>query len=116
MKSTLVKRHALIGLAALATVLTANLALATPEGDGTRTLVVRYSDLDLSQARDERRLYSRIKIAARSVCDNSPNSDLARLAQYEKCIAHAVTNAVDTVNATQLTEIRQADTRLVSRN
>jgi UrcA family protein len=116
MKSTLVKRNALIGLAALTAALTVGLASATTVDDEPRTLVVRYSDLDLSQPRDAHRLYARIKTAARSVCDNSPDSDLARLAQYEKCVAHAVTNAVETINAAQLTEIRENDTKLASRD
>lgn len=117
MKSSLVvKRYALVGIAALAAVLTANLASATPEDDGPRTLVVRYSDLDLSQPGDARRLYARIKVAARSVCDNSPSSDLMRLAQYEKCMNQAIRRAVGTVNAAQLNKIREADSGLASRN
>lgn len=116
MKSTPVKRRALVGIAALVAVLTANLASATPEDDGPHALVVRYSDLDLSQPGDARRLYARIKLAAQSVCDYSPSMDLVRLAKIKECMGHAVTHAVDAVNASQLTEIRQADTSLVSRN
>jgi UrcA family protein len=115
MKTTFVKGHVLSGLAAVAVALSANLACAGPRDDGPRTLVVRYLDLDLSQPRDARRLYGRIKSAARAVCENAPYRDMAGLDLYEKCVAHAVTAAVKTVNAAQLSQVSAGDTRLVSR-
>jgi UrcA family protein len=115
MKTTLVKRHALGGLAALAVALTANLACAAPGDFGPRTALVHYSDLDLSQPKDARRLYGRIKAAAREVCDNAPYKDLSSLRQYEMCVAHAVANAVQFVNATEVTRVHEGDARLVSR-
>jgi UrcA family protein len=99
MKPTIAKRHALIGLATLAAVLTVNLASATPADDSVRSVVVRYSDLDLSQPADARRLYDRIKKAARAVCEANPFSDLAQLAQYRMCVSRAVRDAVDKVAA-----------------
>jgi UrcA family protein len=91
------KRHLLIGLTALAAALTANLASAAPAEGEVKTLVVRYSDLDLSQPKDAHRLYVRIQHAARLVCDNFPTSDLARLAIYERCMKNAISNAVSQV-------------------
>src|SRR3569833_49148 len=64
------KRHALIAMAALATALMANLASATTVHGEANEAVVHYSDLDLSRPKDVRRLYRRIRIAAREVCEN----------------------------------------------
>ena len=66
------QRHLFIGLVALAGALSATLvSAATPENSDLRTLVVRYSDLDLSQPQDAHRLYMRIERAAQLVCDSS---------------------------------------------
>jgi UrcA family protein len=107
MKST-AKRHALIGIATFAAVATVNLAAATPEADGPRSTVVHYTDLDLSRPSDARRLYSRIKRAARTVCYNSPSSDLKRLREYDECLGQAVTAAVEKVQSEQVSAIRRA--------
>jgi UrcA family protein len=107
MKST-AKRHAPIGIATLAAVATANLAAATPEAAETHSTVVHYEDLDLSRPKDARRLYGRIKKAARTVCDNHPLSDFKRLTEYEKCLEQAVTEAVEKVQSEQVTAIHRA--------
>jgi len=77
--------------------------------------VVNYSDLDLSRPRDAHRLYSRIKHAARQVCDNYPSSDLHLLKAYETCLTKAINDAVAQVQSVQLAEIQRADMRF-SRN
>lgn len=107
MKST-AKRYALLGIATLAAVATANLATAAPETDEPRSTVVRYGDLDLSRPEDARRLYGRIKRAARTVCDNHPLSDFKRLDEYEKCLGQAVGEAVEKVQSEQVTAIHRA--------
>jgi UrcA family protein len=107
MKST-AKRHALIAIGTLAALAGANLAAASPEVGETRTTVVRYTDLDPSRPADARRLYDRIKRAARAVCDNDPSSDLERLREYEKCLGQAVTEAVEKVQSEQVSAIRRA--------
>jgi UrcA family protein len=106
MKST-AKRHAFIAtLVALATV---NLAAAsTPEAEKPQSIVVRYSDLDPSRPEDARRLYARIKRAARAVCFNDPNSDLQRLIAYEECLGRAMTEAVEKVQSEQVSAILHA--------
>jgi UrcA family protein len=106
-KST-AKRHALVGIATLAAVATANLATATAETDEPRSTVVRYGDLDLSRLADARRLYGRIKRAARAVCDNHPLADFKRLDEYEKCLGRAVSEAVEKVQSEQVTAIYRA--------
>jgi UrcA family protein len=105
MNSAIVKGYALAAVA-LTAVLTAHAAWAAPEDSGPRTAVVRYSDLDLSQSHDVKRLYERIKSAAQEVCDNNPGSDLRRLTIYKSCIRDAVSNAVSQLRSTN---IRQAE-------
>jgi UrcA family protein len=102
------KRRALVGIAALAAVATVNLASAAPEGDEPQSVVVRYADLDPSRPEDARRLYSRIKRAARKVCYNSPSSNLDRLIIYEECLEQAITAAVDKVRSEQVSAILRA--------
>ena len=102
------KRRALITIAALAAVATANLASAAPEGDEPRSVIVRYADLDPSQPGDARRLYSRIKRAARKVCDNYPSSNVQRLMIYDECLGRAITAAVAQVRSEQVNAVLRA--------
>ena len=110
------KRHALLGIATLAALATANLATARPEADEPRSTVVRYGDLDLSRPEDARRLYGRIKRAARRVCDNQPSSDSKRLKEYERCLGQAVTEAVEKVQSEQVTAIHRAHNPRMARS
>ena len=109
------KRHGLITMAALATVLTANLASAAPADSEPRQAVVHYSDLDLSSAKDARRLYSRIRIAARMVCENFRSPDFQRVRVYRECMDKAVTEAVAKVQSAQVAAIAGADTQHLSK-
>ena len=111
MKSVLAKGCALAAIA-LAPVLTAHAATPAPwPAEETTRVVVQYKDLDLSQNKDAKRLYWRIVKAARIACDNDPESDLRRLASYEKCMRDAVNNAVAQVNSSQLSTVHQAQLR-----
>ena len=64
------KRRALIAIAALAAALTANPASATSVDDEVRRAAGALPDLDLSRPEDAHRLYTRIRGAAREVCEN----------------------------------------------
>jgi UrcA family protein len=110
------KRHVLIVIGMLAAVTTVNLAAATPAAEAPRSRVVRYADLDLSRPEDARRLYGRIKRAARAVCDNEPFSDLERLRDYDKCLRQAVTEAVEKLHSEEVSAIpRTRDQRQAGR-
>ncbi len=116
MNSAIAKACALMSLG-LAAVLTAPMAsAATPGPDDVKTVVVSYQDLDLSQPKDAHRLFGRITRAARSACDNNPDSDLGRLAAYKSCMHTAITNAVSRVNSPQLTGVYRTEIRRVSRS
>jgi UrcA family protein len=102
MMKSIVIRHALIGIVTLTAMWAVNGAVATTQTSEPQRAVVRYTDLDPSRPEDARRLYRRIKRAARAVCDNYPSSDLVRLREYEKCLDHAVTEAMAKVQSEQV--------------
>jgi UrcA family protein len=108
MKSTIAKRCALICVATVAAGLAVNQASAAPSDEAVKSVVVRFSDLNLAQPQDAQVLYSRIQRAAHEACADAESVDLARFARYHNCIDQAVTNAVATVNVHQVTEIHQA--------
>ena len=116
MKSIIAKHCALLATATLATGLTVDHASAASEYDEPRNVVVRFSDLNLSQPQDAATLYNRIQRAARKACENDEAPSLARLRQFHKCVDQAVTNAVAQVSSRQLTEIHEAQSHHQSRS
>ena len=78
---------------------------------------VRFSDLDITKSEGAKVLYSRIRAAARDVCEMSTAGDpILRLA-VKGCIEKAVDKAVKDVNAPMLTYLRfgTTDVRLASK-
>ena len=116
MKSTLAKRCALIGIATLAAGVAVNQASAATRDDTPRSVVVRYSDLNLSQPQDARTLYDRIQRAARVACRDISSWDLARVGRFHSCVDRAVTNAVAAVSAREVTAIHEAQSQRQSRS
>jgi UrcA family protein len=116
MKSSIAKRCALIGVATVAAGLAVNQASAAPSDSEPTQVVVRYSDLDLSQPHDARTLYTRIRIAAREACGDVYRDDLARIVKFDACMEQAVTAAVAKVSSPQVSEIHQAQTQRLSRS
>jgi UrcA family protein len=116
MNPNIAKRCALIGIATLAAGLAVNQASAAPWDDTPRSVVVHYSDLNLSQPQDARKLYGRIKEAAREACGDISSADLARFGQFHNCVDHAVTNAVAAISARQVKEIHEAQSQRQSRS
>ena len=116
MKSIIAKHCALLATATLATGLTVDHASAASAYDEPKNVVVRYSDLNLSQPQDASTLYNRIQRAARVACENGEAESLARLQRFHKCIDQAVTNAVATISSQRLTEIHETQTHHQSRS
>ena len=108
MKSTIAKYCALVGIATLAAGLSTNQASAASSDDIVKSVVVRYSDLNLSEPKDASALYARIRRAALVACGEVGPNQLARLPQFQKCVDQAVANAVAHVNSQQVTEIHEA--------
>jgi UrcA family protein len=116
MKSTIAKRCALICVATIGAGLAVNQASAASSDDALRSVVVRYSDLNLAKPQDARTLYARIQTAARLACGDVENADLARFARFHNCINDAVTKAVSSVNIQRVTEIHEAQSQHQSRS
>ncbi len=117
MKSIIAKHCALLATATLATGLTVDHASAASAlDDEPKNVVVRYSDLNLSQPQDASTLYNRIQRAARVACENGEAESLARLQRFHRCVDQAVTNAVATINSQRLTEIHETQTHHQSRS
>jgi len=70
------------------------------------TKAVRFDDLDISKAAGAKALYRRIQAAAKEVCPLYMSSDLHLVAVQRACIEQAIDNAVRSVNAVALTELR----------
>jgi UrcA family protein len=91
-------------LLAAACLLTGSLGVAqaaSPTND-VPTVVVSYTDLDLSTTEGVQTLYKRISIAAREVCPFEDTRDLARMAIAYKCRQASVSRAVRDIHSPQL--------------
>ena len=103
---TFIKRGALLGIALLCT----GVALADQDGH-VIPQAVRYSDLDLSRPEDAKKLYERIRVAAKVVCENYDRIELAGHRQFLQCRSSAVDAAVRKVGSDQLTAIHLGRTK-----
>jgi UrcA family protein len=88
------------GAAALCTLSTSAGAAEEPLPSTT----VRFADLDVAKPAGAKILYRRIQAAARQVCRGSRDDRL--LAVERACIEQAIDNAVRSVDAVALTELR----------
>ncbi len=98
---TLVKRGLLFGVVLLC----AGTALADPVNSKEDGVAVHYSESDLTRPQGALKLYRRIKVAARTACDQYDSIEPARREIYRRCYLTAVDNAVRKVGADTLTEI-----------
>lgn len=109
MNSSIAKRCAHIAIATLAVGLTVSHAWAAAPDDSlvARSVVVHYSDLDLSRPKDVHTLYYRLHAAARLVCTSigAQDYDLAALNEYHRCVRQAMENAVASVSSEGLTQV-----------
>jgi UrcA family protein len=91
---------------ALITAITTSLAIATHASASSaesETRLIRYADLDLSQDTDVRRLYHRIRTAAREACGGSYLLAPVMSRGLKRCAEDATARAVARVNAPSLT-------------
>jgi UrcA family protein len=69
----------------------------------TASVVVGYSDLDLTDAHGARTLYARLRAAAREVCGTKPDPrELRQYANYEACYSRALHKAVHRIDSERL--------------
>jgi UrcA family protein len=78
-------------------------ALADEQTPPTET--VKYADLDISQSAGAQVLYHRIQAAAREVCPLTSNT-IDMVTAEHACINKAIDDAVKSVNAVALTQLR----------
>ncbi len=116
MKSTIVKRCVLMGVATLAAGLAVSQASAAPSESEAPHIVVRYSDLNLSQPEDARTLYGRIRRAAREACRDVGLDDVWFGMKFHNCVDRAVTNAVAKISSPRVNEIHEARGQFLSRS
>ncbi|MDP9012702.1 MAG: UrcA family protein [Pseudomonadota bacterium] len=101
-----------MGTAALCTALSSSV-----EAQDAPSKTVRFSDLDITKSDGAKVLYSRIRAAARNVCELHTGTDAIQRLAIKACIDKAVDKAVKDVNAPMLTYLRfgSADLRLASK-
>ncbi len=82
------------------------LAILSPSqaAEGPQSRTVQFADLDLTREEGAAALFSRVRSAAKSVCDGYISRDLIRRQLYIDCYATAMSNAVATVNEPALTD------------
>ncbi|HEY4446323.1 MAG TPA: UrcA family protein [Steroidobacteraceae bacterium] len=101
-----------MGTAALSAVLS-----TSAEAEDVPSKTVRYSDLDITKSDGAKVLYSRIRAAARDVCEPAIVSDPILRMAIKACVDKAIDKAVKDVNAPMLTYLRfgSTDVRLASK-
>jgi len=101
-----------MGAAALCTTLSTSV-----KAEDAPSKTVRFSDLDITKSDGAKVLYSRIRAAARNVCELSTGTDPILRVAIKGCIEKAVDKAVKDVNAPMLTRLRfgSTDVQLASK-
>jgi UrcA family protein len=84
-------------------------AHATPPQD-VPSVVVHFTDLDLSRSEGAAVLYRRLKGAAERVCAPLDDRSVARQMRYEACVQEAISTAVAKVNQPTLNADYEAKT------
>ena len=101
-----------MGTAALCSALSTSAA-----AEDVPTKTVRFHDLDITKSDGAKVLYSRIRAAARDVCEFSTGADPILRAAIKACMDKAIDKAVKDVNAPMLTYLRfgSTDVRLANK-
>jgi UrcA family protein len=102
----------MFGAAAAALVFSgfANAKDATRVGTEPAKIEISYADLNLSQTDKASELYTRIERAARNVCHVATGPDAHALMLERRCVATAVSDAVQDVGNANLTAVHYART------
>ncbi len=86
-------------LVAVAAFITCSVTVAQADTSDTRSILVKFADLDTSNAQGAATLYWRINSAAKSVCiDLEPGRELARVSRYTSCVHTALSEAIVTID------------------
>jgi UrcA family protein len=74
------------------------------------TKIVAYGDLNLETEAGAKVLYSRLRNAAKDVCEPMESRNLSRKNLWQSCFDNALTNAVVQVNQTRVTALHNRTT------
>lgn len=85
---------------ALSCAAAAFMVVSVPAVAGEKTRLVRYHDLDLSIAKDQQRLHTRIKSAVKEICESPPAFTIAEKQDLARCKADALAKAMPKVERT----------------
>ncbi len=97
-------RASLITTALSSLALIAVAAPAVAQTHETRSVEVAYADLDLTTKAGAKRLETRVRFAAKSVCGPNPGRSLAAQQDYKNCVNTAITGG----NKAMITVLAQA--------
>ena len=89
-------------VASILSLTTLDAAATTPTD--TRSITVDYGDLNLDRQAGIAKLYSRIKGAARRVCDEQSNDQTVSKQIHRACVKQAVSNAVARIDRPLLSD------------
>lgn len=78
-------------------------------GDAQEGRAVSYADLDLSQQKDARVLYARLRFAAKSACGEPDTRDLRMSWVAEMCYRETLSEAVAKVNHSAVSALHVSD-------
>jgi UrcA family protein len=102
----------LAGAGLLASTLTCHAEERTEDGRTVRTIAVDYADLDLTDARGLRTLYSRLERAADRVCGGAPSvREYWARPIYRQCYEQALGDAVLNIGSPTLQAVHDSETR-----
>ena len=99
------KKAALLAVAFLGAT---TFAFGAHAGEVANTRAVQYADLNLNTPAGASVLYQRIHNAAKQVCGDEGNRQLAVAAAVKACVDQAIVASVRTVNQRQLTRTAEA--------
>jgi len=107
-------KAAIVGAAAIGTLLgAASPALADVQPKQVR---VDFKDLDLAREQDVKRLYSRLRLAARSACSPLNGREQYQRAKFRACFDTSLGAAVDELDVAQLSKMHGEGQRLAQRS
>ena len=105
---TFVRRFLQASLVAVVACVATSGTAAAATSVKTQLIAVHYDDLNLSSPSGVRRLYSRIKVAARVVCGRPSLALLGAKDRSKECAQEAIERAVDDIDNGKLTAMHKS--------
>src|SRR5437868_14257171 len=84
-------------------------AIGSHATESPRQVTVHYDGVDLAQSGNAAQLYSRLRSAAKQVCEEPDGRQLRKVEMYRACYSKAMADAVATVDHANVTELFRSD-------